>query len=339
MTEEKAIVRFDQPLPGTFSALKEVMNNPNVIERFEAILQDSAPEFIASLVAVTANNTGLLKCTPASLIRAATKAAILRLPIEPAIGLAHIVPFGNKAEFIPDYKGIINLCHRTGQFRHIHGTEIWNGEEVKQNRVTGETVVMGEKINDEVIGYLAHFTLTSGLQHTVYWTKTKTLEHAKKYSKAYQADLRSNKKNSPWSTETDKMGIKTVLKQCLKFAPKSIQWLSDPVQGGPASDYVIEEKYGIVEPDEYIETEFSDVDEEQQPFDELGEWWVPILDANLAKDKKHAENRLKLSELSFSSANEIMAWFRRYDGWKGVKPSNTKSATIAKLADSGELPR
>jgi recombination protein RecT len=51
----------------------------------------------------------------------------------------------------------------------------------------------------------------------LYLTKEETIEHAKKYSKAYGSG------KSPWQTETDKMGIKTVLRQLLKYGPMSTE--------------------------------------------------------------------------------------------------------------------
>jgi hypothetical protein len=55
-------------------------------------------------------------------------------------------------------------------------------------------------------------------------TKPEVMAHAKKYSKAYQKDLRNKKSDSPWSINPIPMGNKTVLIRLLgKYGIKSIE--------------------------------------------------------------------------------------------------------------------
>ncbi len=48
--------------------------------------------------------------------------------------------------------------------------------------------------------------------------------HARRYSRAYSYDLEKNAKSSPWSTDFDTMGLKTVNKLNIsKYGPLSIE--------------------------------------------------------------------------------------------------------------------
>jgi recombination protein RecT len=46
-------------------------------------------------------------------MKAAMKAATLNLAIEPSLGFAYIVPYGNNAQFQLGYKGLIQLAIRS----------------------------------------------------------------------------------------------------------------------------------------------------------------------------------------------------------------------------------
>ncbi|KKK51899.1 hypothetical protein LCGC14_3110330, partial [marine sediment metagenome] len=151
-------------------------------------------------------------------------AATMNLPIDPALGQAAIVPYKKSAQFQIMYKGVIQLCIRSGQYKAIHCSEIYKDELKSHNPITGEvkfhdpeTYKMrnkGEKKN--VVGHYAHFRLSRGFEKSDFMTCEQAMSHAKEYSKAYQSDLKYKKKSTPWSTDPIAMGNKTVLLRLLK---------------------------------------------------------------------------------------------------------------------------
>ena len=81
--------------------------------------------------------------------------------------------------------------------------------------MTGEPII-GDKISDEVVGYVAYFRLVNGFEKTLFMTKAEIEAHAEKYSQSYSYDKRNGKSSSPWSTNFDEMASKTVLKKLLR---------------------------------------------------------------------------------------------------------------------------
>ena len=100
--------------------LKSMLGNENVKARFQEILGKKAPAFISSILSVANSNTLLQKADPKTVMNSAVIAATLDLPINPNLGFAYIVPFGNQAQFQLGYKGFVQLAMRSGQREQIY---------------------------------------------------------------------------------------------------------------------------------------------------------------------------------------------------------------------------
>lgn len=203
-------------------ALKNALSTDSVKQRFEEMLGRKAPGFISNIMSVAQSNTMFNNVDRNSVILAAAQAAALDLSINPNLGLAALVPYGNTCTLQLMRDGIVELCLRTGMFEYIVNEPVYEGELVEKNRFT-DTYVFDEtkRTSDRICGYMAAFKLTNGYKHTVYWTIEECKAHGKKYSKTF-----SNPKGL-WSTNPDSMFKKTVLKHLLKkYAPKSIDYLN-----------------------------------------------------------------------------------------------------------------
>ncbi len=200
--------------------VRSYLSNIDVKRRLEETLGKRAGAFSNSIINVVRNSQSLQKCTPDSVMSAAMVAATMNLPIDPALGQAAIVPYGNQAVFQIMYRGITQLCIRSGKYLTIHCSEIYRDELKSHNPITGE-VVFNEpdtfklryesKDDGNIVGHYAHFKLLSGFEKSDFMTTAEALAHAKKYSKAYQYDLRDSKKTSMWSKDPIPMGNKTIL--------------------------------------------------------------------------------------------------------------------------------
>jgi recombination protein RecT len=202
--------------------LKELTTRAEIQEAFQKVQGENANAFIASMLTAVNTNDRLKFCAPMSVINAAMLAASLNLPIEQNLGQAWMVPYKDKgvdkAQFQIGYKGLIQLALRSGQYKTINADTIYNGETVSTNRKTGEVTVTGEKINDEPIGFIAYIETLNGYSHTVYMSKKEMEEHAKRYSKSWGHD------KSPWTTNFEDMGKKTVIRRILtKYGILSVQ--------------------------------------------------------------------------------------------------------------------
>lgn len=205
--------------------LKGMLGNESIKSRFKEILGQKAPGFISSILSVANGNTMLQNAEPQSVLNAAVIAATLDLPINPNLGYAAIVPYNDRktrtcvAQFQLQYKGLVELCLRSGQFASLIDEVVYEGQLVKKNKFTGEYVFDEDaKKSDKVIGYMAYFRLVNGFEKTFYMTIEEVQAHAKKYSQSYKSGY------GVWADSFDIMARKTALKLLLsKYAPKSIQ--------------------------------------------------------------------------------------------------------------------
>lgn len=193
------------------TSIKTLVENPAYKARFNELLKDRAPQFVASLVQLVNASQQLQRCDPNSIIAAAVTAAAMDLPIEKNLGFAHIVPYGDQAQFQMGYKGFIQLAIRTGQYKFINVAEVFDGELDYHNKLTSEITLKPEnKKSDKIVGYVAYFKLVNGFEHAVFWDAERVELHAKRYSKAYSKGY-----DTPWKTDFDKMAMKTVIKDLL----------------------------------------------------------------------------------------------------------------------------
>ena len=194
--------------------LQQLLNSAGIKRRFEELLDQSAPSFISSILTIVRSNSKLQNCSPNSILSAAGIAAALKLPINPSLGFAFIVPYKDHATFQLGFKGFVQLAMRSGQYRTLNSGAVREGQIKEIDFVTGE-IIRGEKISEEIVGYVAYMELLNGFKKSLYMTVAELQEHAEKYSQSYAYDLRSGRKTSVWSTNFDAMAKKTVLKKLL----------------------------------------------------------------------------------------------------------------------------
>ncbi|WP_256816206.1 recombinase RecT [Cytobacillus sp. Bac17] len=198
--------------------LKSLLNTPTMQKKFEQVLANKAPQFMASVLNLYNGDPGLREAEPMSIVSSAMVAASLDLPVDKNLGYAWIVAFydskkGYKAaQFQLGYKGYIQLALRSGQYKAINVIPVYEGELLKWNRLTEEIDLdLDAKRSDKVIGYCGYFKLVNGFEKTVYWTRDEVEAHRIKHNKA--KDKKSL--NNVWRSDYDAMAMKTVLRNML----------------------------------------------------------------------------------------------------------------------------
>lgn len=210
------------------------LNTPNVYNTFSKVLGSKANQFVASLISATSTNPNLNNCDFNSLVSASMVCASLDLPATPSLGFVYLVPYGGKVQFQIGYKGLIQLCIRSGQFKNINTCPVYEDDTQEDvvNRLTS-IFVMENKSKSEIKGYAAYFKLLNGFEKTYFMSKEELEKHGKKYSKSY------NSSSSIWKDNFEAMAIKTVLKLLLsKFAPMNIE-----IQTAIESDQKVDDNY------------------------------------------------------------------------------------------------
>lgn len=207
----------------SLKTFNQTITSPATQKYLDDLLHERKGQFVSNLTALVANNANLQECEPYTLMFAALKATALNLPIEPSLGMAHVVPYKNKkrgvteAQFQLGYKGFQQLALRTGQYKHINTTEVRKGEMGKRNRLTGQIEWNwieddAERLKTPIVGYVNYFCLLNGFESTFYMSKEEVEAHALRYSQTYKSTLAYIKEQSKWTTDFDAMALKTVIK-------------------------------------------------------------------------------------------------------------------------------
>lgn len=201
--------------------LKDALNGENLKKRFNEVLGAKSTQFVASILTSVGDNKLLAKCDVKTIVSSAMVAATLDLPINPNLGFAYIIPYGNQAQFQIGYKGFIQLAQRSGKFKGLNVSAVKEGEIANMDFLTGgfefnwiQNPV--ERIKAKTIGYVAYFELLNGFSKMLYMSIEEVKAHMITHSKTYKSE------KSPWRKNFDAMAQKTVMKMLLsKYAPLS----------------------------------------------------------------------------------------------------------------------
>ena len=173
-----------------------------------------------ALLAVN-RNPKLKECTMTSLFGALVQASQLGLEINSPLGQAYLVPFKNRgvmeAQFMPGYRGLVDLSRRSGKLVEICSNEVRTGDEFKYEfgmHSDLKHIPAAERgMKDKDISFFyAYARLKDGGFQFVVMSK-------------FEVDkIRSRSKsssNGPWVTDYAEMGKKTVIKRLWKLLPTS----------------------------------------------------------------------------------------------------------------------
>lgn len=206
---------------------------PSPEQTLNALLKRMGPEIQRALpkhmdadriarIALTAVRTTpkLLECDQMSFMAAIMQSAQLGVEPNTGLGQAYLIPYGKNVQFQLGYRGLIELATRSGQYKSIYAHEVYENDEFRFSYGLNKDLVHvpSQEPNGEPIGYYAVYHLKNGGYDFVYWTRERIDQHAQKFSQAVQKGW-----TSPWKTNYDAMAKKTVLKEVLKYAPKSIE--------------------------------------------------------------------------------------------------------------------
>lgn len=200
----------------------------------KTIGSERGQRFITAIVSAVNNNPQLAECTNDSIYSGALLGESLNLSPSPQLGHYYLVPFNDKnkgkvAQFQLGYKGYLQLAIRSGYYKKINVLDIKEGELIKYDPLNEEieiNLIEDEETREKTktIGYYAMFEYTNGFKKTLYWSKSKMQEHAKKYSQGYKADLSKGTSYTFWSKDFDGMAFKTMLRQLIsKWGIMSIE--------------------------------------------------------------------------------------------------------------------
>lgn len=221
--------------------------------------------FTRMMLSAVSNTPKLPECTPKSFLAAMMSAAQLGLEPNTPLGQAYLIPFKNKGvlevQFQVGYKGLIDLAYRSGevdiiQAQAVHENDVWEcefGIEPKLKHIPADTN------RGEVVRYYAMFRTKTGGYGFEVMSVDDIKAHAQKYSQSFNSSF------SPWKSNFDAMAKKTVLKQCLKYAPMKSDFVKAIASDETIKHELSEDMYSVTDETVYedaIEAEAEVVSEE-----------------------------------------------------------------------------
>lgn len=188
------------------------------------------PERFARMLLTTVSRTPhLQRCTARSILEAAMESAALGLAIEPSLGHAYMLPFGNEAKLLVGYRGYIALAHRSGRVAAVwagvvHARDKWQRFEGTDPVIVHEPAPPRKvdqaggaqaTLEEEAIAYYACIKLLDGTVKSE-WLWREDVEKVRKRSPAVKAG-----RSTPWDTDYDEMAKKTAIRRLCKTADLS----------------------------------------------------------------------------------------------------------------------
>jgi recombination protein RecT len=258
------------PAKQKFDAIKSRLESPDTIERISRALPKHITQEKMTGVFLTALTTtpGLLNCQPASLLKAVVEASQLGLLPDGVLGHGYILPYGEKAKFIPGFKGLMDLARRSGEISRIEARCVFEndyftfsyGLESKLEHVPAQ--IAGKEPGKLYAVYaLAKFAKTGEIVFEVMFADD--VEKIRKRSPAG--------KRGPWVEFYNEMARKTVVRKLMKYLPLS----PDVQEAVTASEYAeagVLEKYlkeksaaDLEKPDPLDDFLEGEIEEEPEP--------------------------------------------------------------------------
>lgn len=180
-------------------------------------------------VALTAvqNTPKLLECDRTSLYAAIMTCAQLGLEPDGVLGQAYLIPYGDKVQFIPGYKGLISLARNSGEVVSIGAHEVCERDEFRFAFGLREDLhhVPARGDRGEITHFYAIARFRDGGHHWDVMTREE-VDTIRDNSQGYRTAKRFARNgviNSPWAQHYVEMGKKTAIRRIAKYLPLSVQ--------------------------------------------------------------------------------------------------------------------
>ena len=274
--QNKAVAEAKAPatIKGAIMAMKD-----QIAKALPAVI---TPErFTRMVLTAISTNPQLQLCTTKSFMGAMMQAAQLGVEPNTPLGQAYLIPYKNKGQlecqFQLGYRGLIELAYRGGDVTDIQAHEVYENDEFSYEYGLKPDLIHRPALSNRgnVVLYYAVFHTKSGGFGFYVMSKEDIQNHAKKYSQAAKSQY------SPWTTNFDSMAKKTVLKQCLKFAPIK----TDFIRGIVADETIksgIREDMVDVSDETVIDAEANEIVETEVPAPAPAEEEIPMDDIPLS---------------------------------------------------------
>lgn len=196
---------------------------PALLEKQKGEIAKALPAHISAdrcaRIALTAfrRNPALAKCNPVSVFAAVIQAAQLGLEID-SLGQAYLIPYKEECQFVPGWKGLVDLVNRAGR------ATVWTGAVFEGDQfdyALGDSPYIrhqpGDEDDEAKLTHVYAVGRVRGAEQAIIevWSKAKCLKHRDRYNKVG---------GRHYSHQHFEMyARKIVLLQVLKYLPTSAE--------------------------------------------------------------------------------------------------------------------
>ena len=198
------------------NSIKAIINSDKMREQFAlALPKHLSPERFARIAITAISRTPkLADCTQESLMRCLLDLSALGL--EPDGRRAHLIPYGNTASLVVDWKGLAELALRSGLIAILHADVVCENDTFKYSmgEVTEHSVDWRKPRGDVYAAYAMAVTKTGEAFYAV--MSKDEIEAIRKRSRSGTS--------GPWVTDWNEMAKKTVFRRLSKWLPLSAEF-------------------------------------------------------------------------------------------------------------------
>lgn len=193
------------------NTLRDLVMKDNFKNKIQCMFdtQEMSDRFLQIAVNATVSNPKLMACTKESFLMCLMKLAPTGLM--PDGRNAHIIPYGNVATLVIDYKGFVDLAMACPKVSKVEAFIVYENDDCEM--VDGEVHhVVPNPFGDrgKMIGAYAVCQFTDGTKKFDTMSKAQ-IDAVRERSRA--------KNNGPWVTDYEEMAKKTVFKRLQKWLP------------------------------------------------------------------------------------------------------------------------
>ena len=214
--------------------------------------------FTRMLLTAMSTNPELQKCKPESFLGAMMQAAQLGVEPNTPLGQAYLIPYRNKGvlecQFQLGYKGLIDLVYRSGEVNIVQAHVVYENDEFEYELGLEPKLkhVPAKSKRGNPVYYYAMFKTKNGGYGFNVMSIDDVKEHANKYSQSASSSY------SPWTRNFDEMAKKTVLKQCLKYAPLKTEFVRAMATDETIKTKIVDDMTELEDETDYIDVEVND---------------------------------------------------------------------------------
>lgn len=195
-------------------SLKELIGGEKFKEQVAlALPKHMTPERFSRIALTAISRTPKLQdCTQTSLFKCLLDLSAMGL--EPDGRNAHLIPYGNEATLVVDYKGLIKLVRNSGDVVSIRAENVCENDEFSWENGIITHRVDWLKPRGAFLAVYAEAKLKSGEVQTAVLTNEE-VESIRKRSRSGNS--------GPWATDTGEMRKKSALRRLCKLLPLSAE--------------------------------------------------------------------------------------------------------------------